>query len=246
MIGLDRLFLAGALAVFAAVASTGAAEAQRMSRTIVVDGTGTASAVPDVAAVSAGVETAAETAAAALAENSEAMRALFAELATAGVERRDIRTSDFSISPRYPDYRDGGGTAPRIVGYVVNNNVTVTVRKIEDLGRLIDALVRTGANRINSIEFRVADEASLLAEARRKAVADATARARLYAEAAGVTLGPVVRIDDTGSGPSPRPQLRAMAMEASAPPIAEGENTITASVKMTFRIGGRDGQDGDN
>ncbi len=234
---LEGVFAAG-LAV-AALAAAGPAAAEAEQRTVLVRGVGSAAAAPDMATVEAGVATAAATAAEALAGNSAAMAAVFEALREAGIAERDMRTVDFSISPRYADRRmdepDDG--PPRIVGYRVDNAVSVRVRDLGQLGPLLDTLVSSGANRISAISFGIADEAEVLAEARRAAVRDAAGKARLYAEAAGVALGPVLAIDDTGGGmPRPAPMRRAAAMDATAVPVAGGETTVTASVTITWAI----------
>lgn len=235
-----RALAVAAVATLPLLATAGKAEAQRMGRTIVVEGSGVATAAPDMARVVAGVETAAETADAALAANGRAMEAVFAALEAAGIPERRIATADFDVIPRYPDRRAEGEDATRIAGYTVRNQVVVTVEPIAALGPLLDRLVAAGANRIERIAFGLADPEPVLAEARRAAVADATARARLYADAAGVALGPVLGIDDTGGGgPGPRPAMRAMAMDAApAVPIAEGERSVSARVRMVWRIAG--------
>lgn len=243
MRGTRNTIAAAGLALLPLVAAAIPAEAQRMGRTIVVEGSGMATAAPDMATVTAGVETAAETAADALRANGEAMRRVFERLEAAGIDRRDIATTSFDVDPRYADRRSAGDQAPRIVGYRVSNDVVVRVRQLDSLGTLLDALVSAGANRIGSIAFGLADPDELEDEARRAAVADATRKARLYAEAAGVDLGPLLRIDDTSwrGGPVPRPDMRALAAEAV--PIAEGERAVTAGVRMVWRIVGLAGEE---
>lgn len=232
--------LAALLLVLAALAvpAADALAQQQRSGTVRVTGHGAVAAVPDMASVEAGVETVAATAAEALADNTARMAEVFATLGEAGIAERDMRTADFRIVPVTADRQRDGDGAPAVTGYRVENAVLARVRDLRSLGPLLDRLVGSGANRIRSIRFEIAAEEELLAEARRQAVENAIGKAELYAEAAGIVLGPVIGIDDAGGG-IPRPaELRAMPMDAASVPIAAGETSVTASVVMTWRIGG--------
>ncbi len=81
------------------------------------------------------------------------MKALFETLKKAGIDARDMATSNFSVGPRY-DYGNNNASRQKLSGYDVNNMVTVTVRKIDDLGELLDVAVSTGSNTINGISFQ--------------------------------------------------------------------------------------------
>ncbi len=211
------------------------AAAQDTPRQITVTGMAQVEAVPDLATVSVGVTTRAETAAAALAANSEAMQAVMTGLDESGIAPRDRQTSQLNLNPIYDDDRSGDGGVPVVTAYQADNTVTVRVHEIARLGPTIDALTKAGANRLYGIGFEVSEPREALDGARRKAVADAHARAELYAEAAGVTLGPVISLrEDDGGGPTP---YFAKAEAASAaPPIAEGTVTLTAEVVIVYAI----------
>jgi uncharacterized protein YggE len=204
-------------------------------RRITVTGVAEAEAVPDVATLTAGVETRAGTAAAALAANSEAMTAVFAALEAAGIERRDMQTSQLSIGPVYGPYNEGGPEAQRVVGYEAANTVTVRVRAIASLGGVIDALAAAGSNRLYGIGFEVSEPKPHLDTAREQAVADARSKAELFARAAGVTLGPVLSISEAVQVPGPI-MMRAEAMADAAPPVAEGTVTLQAQVEIVYGI----------
>lgn len=199
--------------------------------TLSVSGTGQATVSPDMASVSLGVVATGATAAEALAANSAAMQAVFDLVAAEEIEGRDVQTSQFSLGPIWESPEDG---EPRITGYQAYNIVTVRVRDLSRLGSFLDAVTQAGANQINAIAFEVSDSSAALEAARRAAVADALGKARLYAEAAGVTLGRLLALVESGPVmPAPRMAMRA---EAVAVPVAEGEATITASVTLTFAI----------
>jgi hypothetical protein len=227
----------GGLALLTLVAVPAAAAQEEAPRRLVVTGTGEASARPDVAVISAGVVVQADTASAALAENTRAMNAVLEQLRAAGLAEEDIQTSHFAVMPLYdtrpPDPQRM--EPPRIVGYQVSNQVIARVREIDRLGATLDALVAAGANSINGLHFEVADPKQLLGEARNAAVADALAKAERYAAAAGVELGEILVIAEGGAHPLPRPMMRAEAMAADVP-IAPGQSELSASVTMTFAL----------
>lgn len=208
---------------------------------VTVSGEGTATAVPDIAIITSGVVTRADTAGEALKANAAAMTKALAALKDAGVAERDVGTSGLTVQPQY-DYGngDGGQRAPKLAGYEVRNAVTIRARDIGKLGELIDALVKAGSNQIDGLVFDVADKEARLDEARRAAIADARRKAALYAAEAGAKLGRVLSIDEDASGSEepPRPfAMRAKAMDAAAPatPIARGEQELR--VRVTARWG---------
>ncbi|HEY1612776.1 MAG TPA: SIMPL domain-containing protein [Rhizomicrobium sp.] len=203
-------------------------------RTISVSGQGDIKAPPDQASLSSGVVTQARTAADALAGNTRAMNAVFATLKRLGIPDKQIQTSDFSVTPQYPPDRAGSDTG-RITGYRVSNEVTATV-DLAKLGPALDALVAAGSNSIGNIAFAIRDPKPLLAAARAAAVADAIARAQTYAKAGGVSLGPILSISEAGAE-EPHPVYRmAMAPMSAAAPVAGGQESIDASVNVTFQI----------
>ena len=227
----------GALAVLTVLAPSAAAQ-DEPPRRIVVTGTGEATARPDIAVISAGVVVQGGTASAALAENARAMNAVLQQLRTSGLADADVQTSEFSVTPLYesrPPERETTAP-PRIIGYQVSNRVTARVRDIDRLGAVLDALVNAGATNVDGPWFDIADPEQVLGQARDAAVADALARARRYAAAAGVRLGEIILIEETGAFvPPPRPMMRAEAMAADVP-IAPGQTELSASVTITFAI----------
>ncbi len=224
-----------ALAVLVLFAGPAAADSAKPPHLLTVSGEGEASATPDQAQLSAGVVSEAKTAAGALAENSRQMNAVFAALKRMGIPDKAIQTAGFSVSPQYPPYNS---KEPRhIIGYQVSNSVSVKVDDLSRLGPALDALVAAGANQVNSISFSIRDSHALQAKAREAAVKDAMAKAETYAHAAGVTLGPIASISESSSS-APRPIMMraAMAMDGGAPPMAAGEETVSADVTMSWEI----------
>lgn len=212
-------------------------------RTITTTGSGEASGAPDEASTRFTVLRSAETARKALDDANKAMGEVIASMKELGIEGRDLQTSGFSISPQYQydnDRSDGSQNPPKIVGYEVRNSLTVKSRDIARIGEILDKAVTLGVNEGGDISFEVADPKPLRDEARRKAVADATATAKLLAEAAGVKLGEVREIDVVGGELPPVPMARSMKMMAAEPapavPVETGESTMTANVRMVFTI----------
>jgi uncharacterized protein len=205
--------------------------AEEATQTMIsVTGTGVTEIAPDLATLSIGVTTQGETAAAALSANNDALSAVMARLTTAGIEARDMQTSNLSINPNWTGY---DSSTPTISGYVAMNMLTIRVRALDSLGAVMDAAVADGANTVNGLTFGLADPEPAVNAAREEAVADARARAEHLAAAAGVALGRILTISETGGGMDPMPVFRA---EASAVPVAGGELGISTSVTMTFEI----------
>mgnify|MGYP001167373511 CR=1 FL=1 len=205
---------------------------------ITVGGTGEASAAPDIAVVTIGVEVTQKTVAAARQGAAGAASIVLRALSDNGVVERDIRTSGLRMHPHY-DY--SRGSAPKVVGYQASHQFMVKVRAIDSLSGVIDGAALAGgeAVRIHGISFEIDDPASLLVEARRKAVDDARLRAETYAAAAGVTVGQVVSISEIPENGQPiRPMMmaRAEAMKMDETPVQPGETTVTAQVVVRFAI----------
>ena len=227
----NRLLLGLALA--AALISPAFA-ADPSLRTLSMNGHGEVRAAPDVATINAGVTTTAPTAAAALAANSSRMTGVFAALKKLGVAEKNIQTTGFNISPQYTN---GDNNSPRrLTGYQVNNEVSVRLEDVSKVGAGLDALVAAGANQMNGISFDIAAPAPLLEKARADAIADARARAETYARAAGVSLGAIISISEGGASEPPRPMYRVLAMAAPPPPVAAGQQSVTANVSVVWEI----------
>lgn len=205
------------------------------SPSITVVGTGVAYGKPDIAHVQVGVVTEAATAAEALRKNNEAMSSLIAMLRKRGIEDRDFQTVRFNVSPRYK-YDKAQQEPPRIAGYQVTNEVKVKIRKLSALGEFLDETVSLGANQIRGIDFDVSESAKLFDESRRKAMADAQHRARIYAEAAGLKLGGPITIEEQAGRPAPYPAARMEATASQAVPVAPGEQVFTTHVTVVFAI----------
>jgi uncharacterized protein len=227
--------------VLAACLAGGSALAQapdKPLRTLTMIGTGEMRAKPDTAIVTLGVMSRADTARAALTANNAAMTAILSNLEAAGIAKKDIQTSNFSVNPVY-DYDNTGAKPPRITGYDVSNQLAVTVRKLDALGTILDEAVSKGSNQIYGITFTIDDPRALEDEARKSAVQDAVRKAKLYAEAAGVALDAIQSISEQVARPPQPVYMKAQRMEAAADasvPVAEGEQVVSIDVSITWTI----------
>jgi uncharacterized protein YggE len=208
------------------------------ARTLTIAGSADVHAAADAALISAGVVTESDTAAAALKANSAALAKVVDAIRSFGVEAKDLQTAGLSLEARtYRPDKPSATDKPRIIGYTAVNQVTVRVRDLGKLGDLLDKVAVAGANRIDGIQFIISNQEGLLDEARRKAVADAKAKADLYAQAAGVTLGKVMSLAEESGSPVPRPMGRAMTMSAGAPvPVEAGEMTLSVRVRLIWSL----------
>lgn len=225
----------------ASVMSLPAMADEPQTPTISVTGNGTANVAPDMAIISMGVTKEAETAREALNANTEAMKKVLEEMQSAGIEARDLQTSDFSIQPQYVYPNNSNDEQkPRITGYVVRNSLSVRVRDLEKVGDVLDASVSLGVNDGGNLVFTNDNPDEVINQARSNAVKDAIAKAKTLAEAAGVELGAIKTISELAQNDAPRPMAKMRSMEmvaSSAPvPIAAGENSYDVTVNITFEI----------
>jgi uncharacterized protein len=223
--------------LLAVLISPVSAEEAKVLRSISISGHGEVRAVPDVASVTIGVTSNALTARDALDNNTKTMKNLLDTLKKAGIDPRDLTTSNFTVGPRY-DYGNNNGQPAKITGYDVNNMVTVTVREITDLGELLDVAVTTGSNTINGVTFNVSKADALLNDARKAAVAAARQKAEIYAAAGGFKLGKIIQLNEGAAyaPPAPYSLKQRAAVAEDAVPVAEGEQTLGIDVSITYEI----------
>jgi uncharacterized protein len=215
---------------------------------------------PDLALFNAGVVTQGANAAEALSANSARMERVVAALKRAGIEDRDLQTSSVSLQPRYSDpERDAQirarelrqpyvppaqPEAPRIIGYEARNALQVRVRRLGAMGRIIDTLVAEGANQIDGPSFTVDEPRAALDAARVEAMANARARAELYARAAGLRVARILSISEGGGYFPVAREIFVTGSRAGAPPppppppppIAAGEVALGVSLSVQFEL----------
>ena len=220
------------------VAAQATPSSDETMRTIAVTGTGIVSVKPDIATVTVGVTESNESLEAAQNAVIDALSAMMKTVTDAGIAEKDVVTSGYNVSP-IPNY-DSDGNYIGVKGYQVSSSLTITVREIDSVGSLLDAVVKAGANQVWGISFSVDDPSKPASEARKAAVADARQKADELATAAGAVVTGVVSIVESSS-PSPK------AMEYAAPasaadsvsrsvPVSTGTTDVEVDVQVVFEI----------
>jgi uncharacterized protein len=203
---------------------------------IVVTGRGEVKFSPDRATIQISVQTRAATAAAAAAENANKQQAVLNALRAMGLGNDQLSTINYNL---YPEQRYEQGKEPVIVGYNVTNTILAEVRKLSQVGPVIDAALSRGANMITSLQFF----ASNTEAARRTAIGTAIEKARADAEAAAKAargaLGTLLEVSVVGYSPPPPRPMMMMAKRGVAQadtPISPGEETLAVEVVTRWRF----------
>jgi hypothetical protein len=204
---------------------------------ITITGTGKVKYRPDVAYIGLGVSAEADTAAEAWKKQGEIVGRLFALLRKLGIDEKDMKTTGVNLSPRYLRVEN---EPPQLIGYTATYNLTVSVRQLDLMGKVLDGAVESGANQNVSISFGCGDPEKMLDEARAAAIADARKRAELYAKGAGCALARVKTITEGSGSPWRRHQFD-LAMPASreaakALTVAAGEQELSVQVTVTWAL----------
>lgn len=234
---MNRIQLFLAAFVFALLTQQASAQTSPRIPTLTLTGEGAAEAAPELATVQIGVAVTAKVAKDALAENSKLLTAALNAAKESGIEPRDLQTSGLSLRPDI--VRAEKWPHREVIGYQVNNVVTMRVRDISKLGGLLDRLVVLGINDIRSINFSVANPAPLVEQARAEAIKDVMRKAEKYAEAANLRIVRVLELNESGvQMPSPRPYVQTRALSAPRPdvPVEAGELSYRAQVNAVFEI----------
>ncbi|MEA2983565.1 MAG: uncharacterized protein QOF09_5388 [Alphaproteobacteria bacterium] len=234
--------LMAALMLGAAALPT-AADAQQASITqsiagtrLDVSATGDVTRVPDIAIITAGVVTRSATAAGALQQAATRMDRVIAALKRAGVEDRDIQTSNLNLNPEYTYINN---QPPKLNGYTASNQLSIRFRDIANSGKILDALVAEGANQINGPSLTIDKPEAALDEARARAVAAGRARADLYARSLGLRVARVVAVSESGGNypsPPPMPMMMEARAQAADTKIVPGEQKLSVTLTMTFEL----------
>ena len=212
------------------------------STLLTVSADGKSTRTPDLAVFSAGVTTEGKTAGEAMSANATAMTRVIAALKKAGVADKDIQTSSINLNPVYGQPMMGPNgqvvNEPRIVGYQAVNMVTVRARDIKNFGKVLDALVASGANQISGPSFQMSDASAAQDEARVGAMKAARARADLYARAAGLRVVRIVSISEGGGYSPPQPvyAMAKMERDSASTPVQSGEVEAQVSVTVQFEL----------
>ena len=206
------------------------------SADITVTGQGKVKYTPDVGYINVGVASDGKTAAEAWQKNAEIVQKLFAVLKENGIDPKDMQTTGLHVEPRYNYPKD---KAPELIGFTASYDLNVTVRKLDDMGKVLDGLAANGANRNMGISFGCSDPEKLLDEARLKAAQDARKKADLYAAGLGCGVGLVQSISEGQAYLPVRYEFDAKAAPAArdaALAIAAGEQEMSVQVTVVFAV----------
>ena len=164
------------------------------------------------------------------------MNAVIKFLKERGISEADIKTSNYSLSPKY-EYSRGKSS---LAGYILNQNLTVTVRNLDKIGEILDGAVGSGANRIDSISLFVDKPEELKNKAREEAVKQAKEKASAATKIAGFRLGRLVGFSEGFSG-EPPVFFEALGKGGGsaplpAPNVEPGTQEITVNITLTYLI----------
>ena len=246
---LSLFFAVKLLAEFRAYGMMGSSEAN----TITLSGHGEVEAVPDIASVYFTIESSKATQSASSDEVNTKTKSILDFLKSSGITERDIKTEGYNSYPKYsnpepcPLYYSPNSIMPpcrsesKIIGYTVSQNISVKIRKVDDVSKIVDGLNKIGVTNMSGPNFTIDDPDALQAKARKEAIADAKAKAEVLAKDLGVRLGRVANFSESGY-PGPifygKARMEADSVSSASVPseIPAGENTITSDVTITYEI----------
>lgn len=238
------VFALAAAGAFAVAALTMACEGDTTVNTaptdlsgVTVAGHGEVQAPSDTGFFDVGVQVTAATIEEARNRAAQSADAVIKSLKGNGIDQKDIKTSNFSIQPKYDFTKQN--SQPTIIGYIVTNTVEAKVRKLDSFSKVIDAAVAAGGNdaRVQSIRFGIEDNEKLLEQAREAAMKDARKKAEQLAKLGGVTLGQPVTISETQVNNLPQPDRArsAGAIDAAfATPIEPGTGGVVVDISVRW------------
>lgn len=217
-------------------ASPASSQSPMSSPQIIALGTGEATVIPDRATLILAVETRAQTASVAGAANVRLQQNVIAAVVGKGVPGEQIKTTGYNL---YPNERHSPEGQRTLIGYIARNSIVVSLERIDQVGRVIDAALGAGANVVSNLQLHSSKYEEARRTALQEAVRKAKADAQALAEAAGGTLGSVLELQTSdGFGPRPMYEMAAMSGRAAAQdtPIVAGEQKVTVTVTTRWAL----------
>ncbi|MDD5218269.1 MAG: SIMPL domain-containing protein [Candidatus Omnitrophica bacterium] len=214
---------------------------------ITVSATSEVYAKPDLALSVFSVLSEAKTVAEALQDNTSKMNAIIAFVKSQGVEDKDVKTTNFSVSPRYEWHEltsCSSSYCPSeervLVGYEVSQSLQVKIRDLTKVGEIIQGATDAGANQVGDLQFTIDNEDTLKEEARGKAIEEVKAKAGSLASQLGIRLVKIIQFNESGETPIYYPTYakasETSGMGGAVPDIQTGENKISVTVTLTYQI----------
>ncbi len=206
----------------------------KRTRIVQVTGTGRATGTPDVVRLALGISCDGADVSSALRDAGGRVQAIGEAARGLGVEGSDIGSTGAGVHPRYD--RDG----QRVVGYQAQHRLSVVVRAIDQVGAVVDVVAAAAGNTlsVDSIQLDLSDVSALADEARSGAFLDARGKAQQYAALSDATLGDVVSVVEGAARGGPAPGMRMTMAAAPSMPVEAGEQSVTASVTVTWELDG--------
>jgi uncharacterized protein YggE len=205
------------------------------TRQVTVVGAGQVQGTPDTLTANVSIEFTAPDVTTAMNQTSERQQAVIKALVNAGIDGKDISTTQVSLQPQYA----GGDNAGTLTRYQATNAIDVKIRKLDSASRALALIVSTGgdATRINSVNYSIEDDSQLVKDARARAFQDAEDRAQQYAQLSGLALGKVISISElAGGGPGPVTAAPAPRAYAAAVPLEPGQQNVGFSVTVVWEL----------
>ena len=201
-------------------------------RVMTVTGIGNLSVAPDTIHIQLAVRTEDTQLSQAQQENAAAMHQVIEALVQLGINRENIQTVSYTITPQY-DYIEG---KQLFRGYEVRNAITVKLTNVEQAGNVIDVAVHNGANSVSNIQFTVGDEQLYYQQALSLALKNAVAKAQTMADTMHLQLDPTpIKIVEEHRAESVAPRMFAAKEMSGSTPIEQGQITISATVTVQFQ-----------
>lgn len=195
---------------------------------------------PDLALTTLSVITEADSVKEAMTENTEKMNEVISFVKSKGIEEKDLKTTTFSISPRYEWHEKEMSYYPEgkrvLVGYEVRQSLQVKIREMDEIGEILEGSTENGANQVGSLQFTVENEDEAREEARGKAIEKAKEKAQNIASQLGVDLVRIINFSENIYFPQYDLMRTESAEGGGSPQIETGENRITANVSITYEI----------
>jgi uncharacterized protein YggE len=211
-------------------------KADRMERTIVINGFGKVSGNNDIAVTTIGYSNVDKDVAKAQANNKKVMDQVMAELKKLGVEDKDMQ-SNYTIFPEYNWTQQKG---QELIGYKVSNHLTVKIRDLGKIPAILGLAGKYGATEVSGLSFTIDDSENLKADARDAALADARNKAKYLADRLGVKLGSVIAYNEYESGGSDylMKSYGMLGAEGGGAPesVASGSRDVSMYVNITYEI----------
>ena len=201
-------------------------------RQVTVVGSGHVQGVPDTLTADVGIEFIAADVTTAMNQTNDRQQSVINAVAGAGVDRKDISTTEVSLQPQYDS---SGG---KITGYRADNSIRVKIHPADAASHVLAVIVGAGgdATRINSVSYSIADDSQLVKDARARAFQDAKDRAQQYAQLSGLGLGKIISISEASSGGAPATALPAPRAMPSAVPLEPGQQTVAFTVTAVWEL----------